>query len=33
MKYDSDSIVAEILNAVNRNPGTKHSKFYVSITN
>lgn len=33
MKYNSDSIVAEILNAVNRIPGTEHSDFYVGITN
>lgn len=32
MKYNSDSIVAEILGAVDRIPNSYHSDFYVGIT-
>lgn len=32
MKYNSDSIVAEILSAVDMTSGTYHSDFYVGIT-
>lgn len=33
MKYNSDSIVAEILSAIDKIPGVYHSDFYVGITN
>lgn len=33
MKYNSDSIVAEVLGAIAQIPGTYHSDFYVGITN
>lgn len=33
MKYDSVSIVAEIMEAIAKIPSTYHSDFYVGITN
>lgn len=33
MKYNSDAIVASILAAIDKIPGTCHSDFYIGITN
>ena len=33
MKYNSDAIVASILAAIDKIPGTYHSDFYIGITN